>query len=172
MTASLLALWAGLATPAPARQAPASDSAQHAHLRSVMQATFDAFDRLRGATHEFRLDLDDASAELVLARAARLQRECRAADSALAGVEQVLASPPPTPAARRQVPPTRAAARTLRGAFARCIRDWQLDARRPAHPDSIRAWAPYRTSQLDQVLHREAPQFQAFAHAAGVEPRR
>jgi hypothetical protein len=170
MTAPLLALWAGLAASAPARQA--RDSAQQARLRTVVTATFDAFDRLRGATHQFTLDLDHASNDLVQSRAARVTLECLRTDSALLDLERILASPLPTPAAQRQVRPTRAAARAVRAAMARCASDWGSDPRHPAQPDSLRAWGPYRTNQLEATLRRHAPEIQAFAHAAGADPKR
>lgn len=170
MTSSLLALWAGLALSAPARQA--SDSAQQARVRAVMAETFNAFDRLRGATHQFTLDLDDASDDLVLARAARIQRECQRADGMVADVERILAGPAPTSDARREVAPTRAAASALRAAFARCTREWGAEPRHPVRPDSLRAWGPYRSNQLEATLRRNAPQIHAFAHAAGADPTR
>ena len=169
MIASLLALWAGLATAAPARQAP--DSVQHARLLAVMTETFNAFDRLRGATHQFTLDLNNASDDLVLARAARLQRECQRADGMVADVERILAAPAPNPDAGREVAPTRAAVKALRTAFARCTREWGgMPPRHPVRPDSLRAWGPYRSNQLEATLRRHAPQFHAFAHAAGADP--
>jgi hypothetical protein len=169
MTAPLLALWAGLAASVPARQAP--DSAQHARLLKAMSATFDAFDRLRGATHQFTLDLAHASDDMVVSRAARVKLECSRADSALMDIERILTGPPPTPDARREIGPTRAAATSLRAAFARCSREWGAEPRHPTQPDSLRAWGPYRTNQLELSLRRYAPRIQAFAHAAGADPK-
>jgi hypothetical protein len=70
------------------------------------------------------------------------------------------------------VTPTRAAASALRAAFARCTREWGTEPRHPVRPDSLRAWGPYRSNQLEATLRRNAPQIHAFAQAAGADPTR
>jgi len=112
---------------APAAQSPDSS----------LTATFSA---LRSASARFRHDLTQASPQLVLARAAAVRAACSALADSLA---------PRLP--RDSVARSELAA--LQRALGTCRRDWDSKGPR-ANADSLRAWGPYRLSQLDRALLR------------------
>ena len=102
-----------------------------------------SFSTLRSAASRFRHDLPNASAQLVLARARRVRTAC--ADSRAAADSVALRL------ARNTAAQSELAA--LQRALIGCQRDWQTTGPR-ANADSLRAWGPYRLSELDRALRR------------------
>ena len=107
---------------------------------STLLATFST---LRGAAARFRHDLPNASAQLVLARAQRVHTACADSRAAADSVAPLLA--------RNATAQSELAA--LQRALVSCQRDWQTTGPR-ANADSLRAWGPYRLSELDRALRR------------------
>ena len=107
---------------------------------STLLATFS---NLRSAAARFRHDLPNASAPLVLARAQRVRTACAdsraAADSVALRLERNAAA--------------LSALAALQRALIGCQRDWATTGPR-ANADSLRAWGPYRLSELDRALQR------------------
>ena len=101
------------------------------------------FTTLRSAAARFRQDLPHASAQLVLARAQQVHTACASARVAADSVAPQVARD--------------AAARTelaaLQRALVACQRDWATAGPR-ANADSLRAWGPYRLSELDRALRQ------------------
>jgi hypothetical protein len=146
MTALLLAI-------AVLAQSP--DSARQARYEGVLNQATDSLDRVRGASAAFRTDLGSASRSLVLERASKVQASCRAAGSALRTVAALLDEGVYAPRAARQQADLRRGTTELRRTLERCQRDWAATERAsPAQADSLRAWGPHRTAQLDLVLRR------------------
>ena len=105
---------------------------------SSLVATFSS---LRGASARFRQDLPHASPRLVMSRAQQVHDACassRTAADALA-------------AAQGSTPHTELTA--LLRALTDCQRDWDTSATR-ANADSLRAWGPYRLTELEQAMRR------------------
>ena len=100
-----------------------------------------SFNSVRGASARFRQDLPHASARLVLSRAHEVQAACatsRQAADALAS-SQGGAAPADLAALQR--------------ALTTCQRDWDTGSAR-ANADSLRAWGPYRLTELEQAMRR------------------
>ena len=107
---------------------------------SALVATFTT---LRGASARFRQDIAQASPQLVLARAAQVHVACSGARLKADSLAPHLA--------RNPTAQTELAA--LRRALGACQRDWDTKGRR-ANADSLRAWGPFRLTELDRALRR------------------
>ena len=151
-----------------AAQAP--DSARQAHFTRVLHQANDSLDRVRGAAAGFRTDLSISSSALVLQRAARVHGSCRGADAALVEVESLLAGGVYRRTAQREQAQLQASSAELRHALARCQREWAVPSGPTvAQADSLRAWGPYRTAQLDAALRRYTGSVQEFMQRAGLK---
>jgi hypothetical protein len=153
---------------AVALQAP--DSARTGRWQRALNQTTDSLDRLRGASAGFRVDLANASPDLVLARAAQVRATCSAAVPPLQSLEALMAGEVYSPRARREQTQLRAGTAQLRQVLARCEREWLA----PPHParrdaDSLRAWGPYRSSQLEASLQRYLALVRTFMKRAALK---
>jgi hypothetical protein len=131
------------------------DSVRQARYESVLNQATDSLDRVRGAAAMFRTDLGSASRSLVLERAGKVQASCRAARSALQAVGALLDEGVYAPRAAAQQAELRRGTTELGRTLGQCQRDWAASERStPVQADSLRAWGPHRTAQLDLVLRR------------------
>lgn len=151
---------------AVALQAP--DSARAPRWERALNETTDSLDRVRGAAAAFRVDLGNASHDLVLVRAAQVRATCRAADAPLQVLERLLTDEVYDRNARGAQERLRSGTTELRRTLSRCQREWQ------AHPiangaDSLRAWGPYRTAQLDAALRRYLGLVRSFMKQASLK---
>ena len=146
------------------------DSARQARFTHVLHQANDSLDRVRGAAEGFRRDLSIASSALVFQRAARVHASCRGADTALVEVESLLAGGVYRRTAQREQARLQASSTELRHALARCQREWVVPSGPTvAKADSLRAWGPYRTAQLDAALRRYTGSAQEFMQRAGLK---
>lgn len=151
-----------------AAQAP--DSARTARWEQALAATTDSLDRVRGAAMGFRVDLDNASSDLVLTRAAQLRTSCARADEALRDLERLLEEGVYSPRARDAQARLRGGTAEMRRTLARCQREWQASAPpRAGEADSLKAWGPYRTAQLNAALLRYQGLVRAFMRQAALK---
>lgn len=107
---------------------------------SALVASFSA---VRSAGARFRQDLSQASPQLVLTRARQVRDACvhtRAAADSLA------------PRLTRDSA-AQAELSALQRALRTCQREWDTNAPR-VNADTLRAWGPYRLSELDRALLR------------------
>ena len=129
MTMMLLALWAATAQ--------ANDSVATARLQGALKSLEDSLTGVRGAANAFRLDLAQASTDLVRTRAANVRNHCAGAATAAARLDS-LAIPSPLTAPLS----------TLRRDLARCGREMN-----PAAPaDSLRGWGPSQLERLERSM--------------------
>lgn len=149
-------------------QAP--DSARAARWERALNETTDSLDRIRGAAAAFRVDLANASHDLVLVRAAQVRGTCSGADAPLQAVEQLLVREVYEPRARSAQDRLRAGTVELRRVLSRCQQQWQAGPRpTAAGADSLRAWGPYRTAQLDAALRRYLGLMRSFMKQASLK---
>lgn len=156
-----------LLTLAVAAQAP--DSVRQVRYERVLKQATDSLDGVRGAAAAFRTDLHSASSELVLVRAARVHAGCRGADAALVQVNTLLAGGVYSRAAASEQARLQSATAELRRVLGRCQREWTV-SRSPTLilADSLRAWGPYRTAQLDSALRRYLSSLREFMKKAAL----
>jgi hypothetical protein len=146
MTTLFLALAVAIQSP---------DSARAARWERALNHTTDSLNRIRGATAGFRVDLGSASPDLILVRAAHVRAACGAAATPLKAVEDLLDGEVYSPHARLQQTQLRSGSVDLHRALERCEREWRApDHPRASDADSLRAWGPYRSAQLDAALGR------------------
>lgn len=149
--------------------AQASDSAHRVRYERVLNNATDALDRLRGVTAGFRTDLPRASPDLVVERAERVRASCGEVGTALDGVDSLLAEGVYVSHARREQSALKDGGAELRRVVARCEREWSVPTPRTmAAADSLRAWGPYRTAQLDAALRRYLAVVRGFMKKAGL----
>jgi hypothetical protein len=125
MFAAASLLWAALAAQSP---------------DSGLTATFTV---LRGASARFRQDLMRASPQLVMARADQVRVACAGSGAAADSLAPLLRS---NAAAQADLA-------VLQRALRACQREWDTTGPR-ANADSLRAWGPYRLSELDRAMRR------------------
>lgn len=153
---------------AVALQAP--DSVRAARWERALNATTDSLDRVRGAAAAFRVDLGNASHDLVLVRAAQVRATCSGADAPLQAVEQLLTVEVYEPRARGAQERLRSGTTELRRVLSRCEREWHAGTRpTTSGADSLRAWGPYRTAQLDAALRRYLGLVRSFMKQASLK---
>ena len=111
--------------------------------QSADSALVASFSAVRSAGARFRQDLSQASPQLVLARAQQVRDACThsrgAADSLALRLTRDSTA--------------RAELGALQRALGTCQREWDTHSPR-ANADSLRAWGPYRLSELDRALQR------------------
>jgi hypothetical protein len=153
---------------AVALQAP--DSARAARWERALNETTDSLDRVRGAAAAFRVDLGNASHDLVVVRAAQVRASCGGASAPLRAVEQLLAEEVYDVRTRGAQERLRSGTTDLRRALSRCEREWQAGPRPTVSgADSLRAWGPYRTAQLDAALRRYLGLVRSFMKQASLK---
>ncbi len=150
--------------------AQTSDSVRQARYERVLNNATDALDRVRGATAGFRTDLPTASASLVLQRAERVRGTCRDAGAAVGAVDSLMAQGLYVGHAQHQQSELMSGGAELRRVLTQCERQW----RTPTPPtyaaaDSLRAWGPYRTAQLDAALRRYLAVVRGFMKKASLK---
>ena len=161
MMTFLLALAVGL---------QASDSARAPRWERALNQTTDSLDRVRGAAAAFRVDLGYASHDLVLVRAAQVRATCRGADVPLQVLERLLTDEVYDRNARGAQERLRSGTTELRRTMSRCQREWLAGPRPTASgADSLRAWGPYRTAQLDAALRRYLGLMRSFMKQASLK---
>jgi len=150
-----------------AAQAP--DSVRQARFEHVLKQASESLDGVRGAAAAFRTDLPSASSQLVLARAARVHTGCRGADAALLRVDTLLAEGVYSRRAASEQARLQSATAELRRVLGRCQREWTVSqVPAAATADSLRAWGPYRTAQLDGALRRYLYSLRGFMKKAAL----
>jgi len=154
-------------TPVSAQQpAPDTASVQVRALRMLRDST----ERVRGSIAQFRRDLAMAGEQTVVGRARRLTQSCAGLRVAVAQATPLL-QPPPTAhgglvAAHREL---LAAMRTTDSVL-RTECEQGLSATGPGQwADSLKAWGPYRTSQIHRSLASVDAGLAGFAQAADVK---
>jgi 50S ribosomal subunit-associated GTPase HflX len=105
----------------------------------------------------------------VFARAERVHTGCRGADGALLQVDTLLAEGVYSRRAASEQARLQTATAELRRVLSRCQREWTVP-RVPtvATADSLRAWGPYRTAQLDSALRRYLSSLRGFMKKAAL----
>ncbi len=159
MLTPLLALWTAFAAQAP-------DSAAQARLAAAVSTLRDSLTAVQAAAVAFRADLGTASGDLVLARARRLHQRCAAARRAarpLATLFQVRAHESRPGAAETRARGDLVAVERVLG---KCERAYDTAAP-GASADTLKAWGPYRISQLEAELRRYTPSIELLAKPAG-----
>jgi len=160
----LVALWTAAAPPA---QLP--DSAKAARVERVIDAASDSIGRLRSAAYAFRLDLQGVSPSLVLERAQRVQDGCTGAAAGVALLQRVLSVATLTPRAGAEQARLRTAGANLHRTLVQCRREWKPSPPSATLADSLRAWGPYRTQQLEVALRPYEEALRVFQLKAGLK---
>lgn len=146
------------------------DSTRQARYERVLREVTDSLSALRGAAAAFRTDLPRTSSALILERATRVRNSCRGAEAALARQEALLGEGIYVAKARTAQARLAMEAPRLRQTLARCVREWTVrDAPSGADADSLRAWGPYRLTQLDGALRRFNASLRTFMKAAELK---
>ncbi len=153
----LLALWLSVQTP---------DSATHVRWDNALRATTDSLDNLRGALETFRADLEPASSAIVLQRAGKVGTSCTGVRHALQQLYTLLGAPYSTPSKHQQAD-LRSSTAELLATLERCEKDWAVEPGTTARADTLKAWGPYRTSQLNNQLLSYLGVMNRFQKAAG-----
>jgi len=141
-----------LTTPALAQRAAGPDSATAAEYQQVLKALRDTVGTVAARGNEFRRDLATVGAGTVVARAEALARACTATRSALIAARPAIAGWPLADRGAPQRDSLLVAMRRLTERIdAECLRGLSLTG--PGErADSLRAWGPYRTSNLGQAM--------------------
>jgi len=163
-------LWGALVAPVFS-QVP--DSTVLRRFGEVVNATADTLDILRGFAQAFRNDLQTASPTIVLARATSVQSACASGVSSVRRLQGMLAARTVStiPLAVRNQAKLRTASEETVAALERCVRSWQPLPRTDDRADTLRAWGPYRISELTQALHKFDGARAAFVKSAGLPGR-
>ena len=150
--------------------AQTSDSVRQARYERILNSANDSLGRLRGVIAVFRTDLPSASRELVLERADRVRAMCHGADAAVIEVLSLLAEGLYSRRGEREQAQLQKGSIEMRRVFARCAREWETpDPPVAATADSLQAWGPYRTAQLEAAVRRFAEQLRHFMNKTGLK---
>ncbi|HUL03375.1 MAG TPA: hypothetical protein VLV16_09135 [Gemmatimonadales bacterium] len=131
------------------------DSAARTQRLAALKAFDDSLTAVSAATTAFRADLNHASPDLVLSRAARVQRHCASA----AAQGQRLAADSLDSQLRHELT-------SLRTALNVCAADFTTGVGY-RKVDSLAAWAPYRLARLDDAIRRYRGAARTFQHRVG-----
>ena len=148
MIAILLALWAA-APPGPRsslQQTP--DTTLTRELGKPLLTLRDSLFAVQGAGVDFRRDLAAASPDLVIARSRRVQESCTRTISALRAAQRALTTTTLPAHARAQAAGLQRLLPGLQADLARCQSEFEPGLWY-SRVDSLRAWGPFRLSQLD-----------------------
>lgn len=148
----IVAVLLGAATPALAQRAAPRDSATAAEYQRALKALRDTVSVVAARSNEFRRDLRTVGAGTVLARAETLTRACAGTRDALNTARPELAGWPLADGGRPQRDSLLTAMRQLAQRLeAECLRGLGVDGP-GVRADTLRAWGPYRTSNLSQAM--------------------
>ncbi|MGH8623317.1 MAG: hypothetical protein ACRET3_14380, partial [Burkholderiales bacterium] len=155
--------------PAPLRPSPTSrppqvpDTTARARLVNARTALDDSLSAVRRAAVRFGSDLTAASSDLVLTRAREAHHRCSAAIPPADSLARLLGARTYAPAAANEQQALRTEVVSLRRALARCAAQFDPDVPPLGlRADSLRAWGPYRLSQLEQYTRRYESALAAF----------
>jgi len=151
--AILLALWAAspLGTPSSVAQTP--DAALNRKLGIPLTTLRDSLFALQGSGAAFRRDLAGASPDLVIARARQVHESCTGALATIAATQLALAATPLPPRTQPRAADLQRLLPKLQADLERCQREF-APGTWYARVDSLRAWGPARTVQLDASVRR------------------
>jgi hypothetical protein len=164
-------LWGALIAPVSSPFPQVPDSVVVRRYGEAVNAAADTLDMLRGYTQAFRNDLQTASPNLILARATSVQSACTSGLTTVRRLQGMLAARSVSPEAARTQAKFRMTAEETVFALERCVRLWQPLPRTDARADTLRAWGPYRVSELDGALRKFDFARATFAKAAGLPAR-
>jgi hypothetical protein len=140
------------ASPAAAQRPVAPDSATLAEYQRVLVGLRDTVGVLSSRANDLRRDLRDAGDPTVLSRGERLVQACQVTRDAMVATRPTIAGWALPERARA---PRDSLFAAMRGLSAR-ISSECLGGLNPAGPgqraDTLRAWAPHRTSELDRAV--------------------
>jgi hypothetical protein len=147
----IVAVLLAAATPALAQRAPTPDSTA-AEYQRALKALRDTVSVVAARSNEFRRDLRTVGAGTVLARAEALSRACASTRDALNAARPEVAGWPLAHGGRPQRDSLLAAMRQLTQRLeAECLRGLSIDGP-GVRADTLRAWGPYRTSNVSQAM--------------------
>jgi hypothetical protein len=153
MIAILLALWAASPPGTPASIAQEPDTAVQRHVGAPLVTLRDSLFAVQGAGAAFRRDLQTASPDLVIARARHVQESCARAVAAVAATQRALATAAVPPRTKPRLVDLQRELPKLQADLERCQREFAPGAWY-ARVDSLRAWGPSRTVQIDASVRR------------------
>jgi len=146
--AILLALWAASPPGTPSSVSQTPDTALNRQLGIPLATLRDSLFAVQGSGAAFRRDLAVASPDLVIARARRVQESCAGAVVAVTAAQRALAATTLPPRTQPSSADFQRLLPKLQADLARCQREFAPGAWY-ARVDSLRAWGPSRTVQLD-----------------------
>jgi hypothetical protein len=146
--AILLALWAASPPGTPSSVSQTPDTALNRQLGIPLATLRDSLFAVQGSGAAFRRDLAVASPDLVIARARRVQESCAGAGVAVAAALRALAATTLPPRTQPRSADFQRLLPKLQADLARCQREFAPGAWY-TRVDSLRAWGPSRTVQLD-----------------------
>jgi len=149
--AILLALWAASPPGTPSSVPQTPDTALTRALGAPLAALRDSLFAVQGSGVAFQRDLAVASPDLVIARARRVQESCTRALAAVAAAQHALATTTVPPRTEPRSADLQRLLPKLQADLKRCQREFAPGAWY-ARVDSLRAWGPSRTVQLDASL--------------------
>jgi hypothetical protein len=166
--AVLVVAMMALTTPARAQHTAGPDSATAAVYQQVLKALRDTVSTVAARSNEFRRDLRTVGAGTVVARAEALARACTATRGALVAARPGIAGWPLADRGGPQRDSLLVAMRRLTERIdAECLRGLSLTG--PGErADSLRAWGPYRTSNLNQAMTAYHSAAASLARRLGV----
>ncbi|HTR20820.1 MAG TPA: hypothetical protein VMH88_08195 [Gemmatimonadales bacterium] len=156
----LLAVWLAVQTPPP-------DSVTRVRWERMLHTTNDSLDRLGSAIATFRADLKTASPPLVIQRASQVHQACTAANRVLTDLHALLGSPYSAKIAQQQAAFRSNTSRML-VVLDHCQRDWSPEPGSAARADTLKAWGPYRTANLEHQVLEYVSDMRRFSKAAGL----
>jgi len=151
--AILLALWAASPPGKPSSVSQTPDTALNRQLGIPLATLRDSLFAVQGSGAAFRRDLAVASPDLVIARARQVQESCTRALATIAATQRALAATPLAPRTQPRSADLQRLLPKLQTDLARCSREFAPGAWY-TRVDSLRAWGPARTVQLDASVRR------------------
>jgi hypothetical protein len=153
MIAILLALWAASPPGTPSSVSQTPDSALNRQLGIPLATLRDSLFAVQGSGAAFRRDLAAASPDLVIARARRVQESCTRALATIVTTQRALVATTLPPRTQPRSADLQRLLPKLQADLARCEREFAPGAWY-TRVDSLRAWGPSRTVQLDASVRR------------------
>jgi len=160
MLTPLLALWTVVIAQAP-------DSATRTRYAAALHSFADSLNAVQAAAVAFQADLSMASSDLVLARARRMRERCGAARRAAQALAELLAVGGYSARTRPAEVRARRDLARLERVLLKCERDYDTGSA-TANADTLKAWAPFRLTQLEADLRRHVQGVQDFQGQAGI----
>ncbi|MBI4421454.1 MAG: hypothetical protein HY560_11575 [Gemmatimonadetes bacterium] len=142
---------------------PKPDSLERRRYHDALSGLRDTLDAVTAAAFEINRDLRAAGGETVLARAERLRDRCRAAAPALADAGTTFQR-----AGSRATALIRALRRLRDVLRQQCEIGFRAEGS-GSWADSLRAWAPFRTSEIGNAIREYEGAAGRFAAAVGVK---